>query len=80
MIERIVKRMTELNAEICNDEKNLGEGFAIGHSFFCPDKPHPDWEAWYADVIHHEVAPLLREYWFDAPDKADEATQRLLAP
>lgn len=80
LVDRIIKRMTELNADICGDEKNLGEGFVIGHSFFCSGTQRPDWEEWYAAVIHHEIAPLLREYWFDAPDKAEEATQRLLAP
>jgi hypothetical protein len=80
LVTKIVGRMTELNRDICADDKNLGAGFAVGHSFFCPTVAPPDWQAWYADVIRYEIAPLLHEYWFDAADQARQWTDRLLAP
>jgi 5-methylcytosine-specific restriction protein B len=80
LIDRVIDRMTELNRAISADDKNLGEGFAIGHSFFCPRSAEPDWSGWYANVIRYEIDPLLREYWFDAPDQAQEWVDRLLAP
>jgi hypothetical protein len=39
-----------------------------------------DAEGWYKRVIRTEIAPLLREYWFDAPTKADGWKDQLLAP
>ena len=36
-----------------------------------------DWEAWYGTVVRHEIAPLLDEYWFDAPSKAHQQNERL---
>src|SRR5262249_11616472 len=41
LVERIVERLSELNALICADDKNLGRGYLIGHSFFCPSAGHP---------------------------------------
>ena len=35
-------------------------------------------EAWYEGVVRAEVAPLLREYWFDRPGTADEHIGRLM--
>ena len=75
--------MTALNKIIIDDEKHLGRGFAVGHSFFCPPDPSADgldWDAWYRAVVQHEIAPLLDEYWFDAPDKARKQVERLLEP
>jgi hypothetical protein len=77
----IIARIGQLNAEIVNDIANLGPGFAIGHSYFCT-KPMPDetGQNWYERIIETEIVPLLREYWFDAPQKADSWNAQLLAP
>jgi hypothetical protein len=83
VVARIVERMNVLNKIIIDDEKHLGRGFAVGHSFFCPPEPSAgglDWDAWYRSVVQHEIAPLLDEYWFDAPDKARKQVERLLEP
>jgi hypothetical protein len=69
-----------LNEEIAGDTANLGPGFVIGHSFFCTGPADGESDvAWYARVVRTEIAPLLREYWFDAPSKAEHWTNRLLA-
>jgi len=76
----IVARMSRLNKEIRDQKTNLGAGFEIGHSFFCPQETDESLDIdWYRSVILEEIAPLLREYWFDEPDKADEQAARLLA-
>lgn len=79
LVNKIVNRMSALNAEIENDRVNLGSGFRIGHSYFCPN--HDDivyTDSWYRSVVETEIAPLLREYWFDMPEKAEEHYQSLL--
>jgi hypothetical protein len=80
LIRRIIERMGQLNTEITNDRVNLGSGFCIGHSFFSSltDGVRPDVD-WYRQVIEGEVAPLLREYWFDKPGVAADWIDRLLA-
>ena len=70
LLDKIKNRILSLNTEIKNDINNLGAGFEIGHSFFCSspfeaEKP----ESWYDRVVKTEILPLLREYWFDNPDK-----------
>jgi 5-methylcytosine-specific restriction protein B len=71
--------MTELNAEITSDAVRLGAGYQIGHSFFVPmDNTQVLDSAWYKRVIHSEICPLLREYWFDDPEKADRWQAKLL--
>lgn len=52
--------------------KNLGPGFRIGHSYFCSSRNgNESGESWYERIIEFEIAPLLREYWFDRPEKAE---------
>jgi len=75
----IVARLRALNAKIAEDTTNLGPGFCVGHSFFCSAGSQVTLdEDWYKRVIQTEVAPLLREYWFDRPKHAQEAIDRLL--
>jgi hypothetical protein len=35
-------------------------------------------EAWYRGVVQTEIAPLLKEYWFDNPQRADDAIKKSL--
>ncbi|MBX3571653.1 MAG: AAA family ATPase [Mesorhizobium sp.] len=79
LIDTLINRVAALNAEIVSDTANLGPGFAIGHSFFCTGPiGEEDDSKWYARVIRTEIAPLLREYWFDAPSRADQWAAKLL--
>lgn len=79
LIDALLARLKPLNETIVGDTSNLGPGFAIGHSYFC-DGPmaEEDETDWYNRVIRTEIAPLLREYWFDAPDKADQWREQLI--
>ena len=79
LLARIVERMRDLNEAISSDVQNLGPGFAIGHSFFCPTESDEEVdEAWYEEVVRAEIGPLLREYWFDRQDEAESWIGRLL--
>lgn len=64
--DRLIKCIEELNNVIYADE-SLGEGFCIGHSYFCNlEEVNEDY---LVSVIEYELIPLLKEYWFDEPLK-----------
>jgi len=71
LADKIILRMLELNRDIAKDSKNLGPGYQVGHSYFCPPRVLPNADEWYRNVIDHEIAPLLEEYWFDDSEKVD---------
>lgn len=77
LIDRIVQRLRTLNDAI-RDDTNLGPGFRIGHSYFCLRDGDTVGVDWYERVIEQEIAPLLREYWFDAPEMARSHVETLL--
>lgn len=77
MLARIRERLGSLNAEI-EKERDLGPGFRVGHSFFCPSNGHPPDDAWYREVIASEIQPLLEEY-FDSRERVDKLVGELLA-
>lgn len=79
IITKIVDRMTQLNNTIDEDTKNLGSGYQIGHSYFCPDSQEVDFDVeWYRSVIKSEIEPLLEEYWFDDKQKVEKLVKYLL--
>jgi MoxR-like ATPase len=81
LVDLIITRMTDLNNKIAAENKNLGRGFCIGHSFFCPeDGTDHLTQTWYKQIIRTEIAPLIREYWFDREETAIQYIDRLLAP
>ena len=64
LVDRVVRNMSNLNDHISKD-KDLGPDFEIGHSYFVPDESADADEQWYRNVVDTQIAPLLREYWFD---------------
>jgi 5-methylcytosine-specific restriction enzyme B len=80
VVKVIDERMLQLNERIRTDSKNLGPGFEIGHSYFVPTGEEESLDKnWYREVIRSQVAPLLREYWFDQGSKVDGLIADLLA-
>ena len=77
LIARIRSKIGNLN-EIIENERDLGPGFRIGHSFFCPPDDHSPDEAWYREIIAGEIQPLLEEY-FDSREKVEKLVAELLA-
>ena len=78
-LEGVAQRMNALNQRIATDA-NLGRQFLVGHSYVTPSPGTPtgDPGEWFVQVVESEIAPLLREYWFDNPDAADQAVSQLL--
>ena len=66
----------KLNAAISDDD-TLGDGFCIGHSYFCGMKAADVTDAKLSAIVEYELAPMLREYWFDEPSKVREWTDAL---
>ena len=79
---RISTRLEALN-RLIREHPQLGDGFQIGHSYFCnPPQGLADaatWNGWYRDVVHYEIEPLLHEYWFDDAERARNAVAALRA-
>ena len=65
-LESLITAVESLNNTISADE-SLGDGFRIGHSYFCTDGEITD--EWLKSVVEYEVIPLIKEYWFDEPTK-----------
>jgi hypothetical protein len=68
-IDHIVMQINKVNDEIKNDP-NLGEGFQIGHSYFCTHLNGNNEHQWWKEIIDFEIKPLLEEIWFDDLSKA----------
>ena len=72
--DALVNIVEQVNDAITEDG-SLGSGFRIGHSYFCAPGIVDD--AWLSDVVEYELIPLLNEYWFDEPSKAQNWASRL---
>ena len=71
---RLIACINDLNAVIANDD-SLGEGFCIGHSYFCNLDTINDKTL--SSIVEYEIIPLLKEYWFDEPSKIRDWSDRL---
>lgn len=73
---KLVSCVESLNREISVDE-SLGEGFCIGHSYFCNLQPDTIDDSWLYGVVEYELISLLKEYWFDEPMKVKDWSENL---
>ena len=73
--DNLITVVQQLNDEIENDE-SLGEGFKIGHSYLC-NIDFVNLENRLEYIVNYELIPLLKEYWFDEPEKVDEWSLKL---
>ena len=64
----LVSCVVRLNTEITSDE-SLGEGFMIGHSYFCGFLGGTVDHASLSAIVEYELIPMLGEYWFDDQEK-----------
>lgn len=64
----LIDQIKVLNKEI-TDDKSLGRGFQIGHSYFCGREEVGYSDEWMRSVVEFDILPMLGEYWFDEPDK-----------
>ncbi|MDY2778031.1 MAG: AAA family ATPase [Collinsella sp.] len=72
----LVACVVRLNEEIAGDAA-LGEGFCIGHSYFCGMRPEDVTHERLSAIVEYELVPMLREYWFDEPGKVRDWSDRL---
>ncbi len=70
----LIDCVVELNAAIADDD-SLGEGFCVGHSYFCGLDAATDKKL--SNIVEFEMIPLLKEYWFDEPDKVKAWAEKL---
>lgn len=71
---RLISCVESLNNAIAADD-SLGEGFCIGHSYFCGLKEVNDRAL--SNIVEYEIIPLLKEYWFDEPVKVKDWSSNL---
>ena len=76
VFNKVIDAVKALNIEIAKDD-SLGKGFCIGHSYFCNRESIDN--MWLENVIEYDIAPMLREYWFDNDKKFKEETDKLLS-
>lgn len=74
--DRLIDCVKCLNKEIADDD-SLGEGFCIGHSYFCNLVPEKVDSKILSEIVEFELVPLLKEYWFDEPEKVRDWTADL---
>ena len=61
-LDKLISELKSLNNAISED-KSLGKGFCIGHSYLCGATICTD--EWLQDVVQYDILPMLAEYWFD---------------
>lgn len=64
--DKLISCVERLNNAISADD-SLGDGFCIGHSYFCNLEPEKLDDRCLSEIVEYELIPLLREYWFDEP-------------
>lgn len=78
ILDNLVDALVDLNTAI-TDDPALGSGFAVGHSYLAKPSQTAVDDTWLSSVVEDELVPLLEEYWFDEPTKAQEWTDTLRA-
>ena len=73
-LDVLVNTVKRLNEEIANDA-SLGEGFQIGHSYFCKSGEVDD--KWLYTLVEYDIIPMLEEYWFDNETKFEQWSEEL---
>lgn len=72
---KVIDAVKALNDTI-EKEPSLGRGFEIGHSYFCFEQDVTDTEL--LTILKYQIVPMLKEYWFDNPSKAEDEAKKLL--
>ncbi|HQE49586.1 MAG TPA: AAA family ATPase [Fervidobacterium sp.] len=72
--DALINCVENLNRIISADD-SLGDGFCIGHSYFCNLAEIDD--AALTSIVEYELIPMLKEYWFDEPLKVKDWSEKL---
>ncbi len=76
IVEHICSAISKVNGKI-KEDINLGEGFQIGHSYFCTYSGIEDENNWWNEILSFELKPLLEEIWFDDSTKVADILKQL---
>ena len=68
---KLAEAVRALNDRIAADPA-LGDGYVIGHSYFCANGANAE------EIVKFDLAPTLKEYWFDDTGKAEGEINALL--
>ena len=82
IFDKLIEKIIELNKFIKDKDSSLGEGFCIGHSYFCnlEDVDATELKGMLKGIVEYEINPMLREYWFDDIDgKYKDQSEKLLS-
>lgn len=74
--DKLIQCVENLNSVIASDD-SLGEGFCIGHSYFCNLSADEVNDSKLEGIVEYELIPLLKEYWFDESLKVKEWSSNL---
>lgn len=72
--DHLINCVDKLNNAIEADD-SLGDGFSIGHSYFC-NLDDVNYQV-LSNLVEYELIPLLKEYWFDEPQKVKDWSNNL---
>lgn len=70
-LDKLIEVIKKLNDAVTKD-RSLGEGFRIGHSYFCFDDENVCTDENLRAIVDYDIIPTLKEYWFDDPSKVKE--------
>lgn len=73
--DKVIEAVKSLNDTILKDD-SLGEGFCIGHSYFCNQESF-DYD-WLRNVVLYDIMPMLEEYWFDNKETRNNEIDKLI--
>lgn len=74
-LNHLISCVKSLN-EAIREDPALDEGVCIGHSYFCPANKTID-DNMLHNIVEYELIPLLKEYWYDEPEKVREWSDNL---
>ena len=69
----VIEAIESLNKSISD---SLGEGFCIGHSYFCELNSPVD-STKLNNIINFDIIPMLKEYWFDDTETFEQESNKL---
>ncbi|MDE5833109.1 MAG: AAA family ATPase [Desulfovibrio sp.] len=68
VFDKLIEAVKELKEDIVGDGAQ-GEGFCVGHSYFCGFEPDESLKPVLRIIVERELIPLIGEYWFDDREK-----------
>lgn len=76
--DEVMSMIDELNNDI-KEDPSLGEGFMIGHSYFCIYKENGEKgnKKDIKNILYYDIKPLVEEYWYDEKTMLDKWIRKI---